>query len=156
VHHFRFRKARQLGEPEDTQLGHFQKASAHYLKALERCPASAITELGPIHNQLGNLYIEIGQAEHAREHYERRIQLAEQTDDYFRAGRARINLSSLYILISKREENSVRQHELLHRARAYAEAALDNFNHYQGRAADDEAKAQQLIEQIEQALNSTE
>jgi len=41
---------------------------------------------------------------------------------------------------------------LLLRAQAYAEAALRDFKTYQGRAAADEANAQQLIAAIEQAL----
>jgi hypothetical protein len=47
-----------------------------------------------------------------------------------------------------------RQRDLLHRAQAYAQAALRDFQHYQGRAAKDEADAQQLLTEIGQALDA--
>ena len=37
-------------------------------------------------------------------------------------------------------------------ARAYAEAALRDYQHYQGRAAKEEANAQRLLDLINQAL----
>jgi hypothetical protein len=45
-----------------------------------------------------------------------------------------------------------RQRDLLHRAQAYAQAALRDFQHYQGRAAKDEARAQQLLARIAEVL----
>ena len=46
------------------------------------------------------------------------------------------------------------QRDLLRRARAYAQAALRDYQHYQGRAAADEADAQGLLADIAQALGS--
>ncbi|MCH7918082.1 MAG: hypothetical protein IIC50_08850, partial [Planctomycetes bacterium] len=51
-----------------------------------------------------------------------------------------------------RESGPTRQRDLLHRAEAYAQAALRDFQHYQGRAAKDEAQVQQLLANIAQAL----
>ena len=57
-----------------------------------------------------------------------------------------------YLRADRRESAPTRQRDLLHRAQAYAQTALSDFNHYQGRAAADEAKATQLLAAIAQAL----
>ncbi|MEI7868690.1 MAG: tetratricopeptide repeat protein [Candidatus Methylumidiphilus sp.] len=152
VQHNRFREARERNEPEAILLKHLQAAEAHYLQALKLCPANAITQLGPLHNQLGNLYREVGQTEQAREHYEKGVQLAEQTGDRYRAGTTRYNMALMYWQSANQQDNPAQRRDLLHRAKAYAEAALRDFQTYQGRAANEEAKAQQLITAIGQAL----
>ncbi|MBI5384595.1 MAG: hypothetical protein HZA90_07880 [Verrucomicrobia bacterium] len=45
-----------------------------------------------------------------------------------------------------------RQRNLLHRAQSNAQAVLRDFQHYKGRAADLEARTQQLLARIAQAL----
>jgi hypothetical protein len=97
----------------------------------------------------------VGQTERAREHYEKRIQLAEQTGDHYRAGATRGNIAIMYLQSAERESASARKRDLLDRARAYAQAALRDYQHYQGRAADLEAEAQQLIDDIDQSLAET-
>lgn len=101
---------------------------------------------------MGNLYQNVGQTERAREHYEKRVQLAEQTGDRYRAGAARYNLALLYGDAAGRAQTPAQQCTLWQCARAYAQAALRDFQHYQGRAAADEARAQRLIDEIGQAL----
>lgn len=150
VHHERVREALNRKEPEETVLHHTQAAEQHYRQALELCPADAVATLGPIHNQLGNLYQKAVQTELAREHYEQATQIAEQIGDRYHAGVVRRNIALMYRSASHRDPT--RRRDLLHRARAYAEAALRDFRHYQGRAADEEDKAQQLIADIDQAL----
>ena len=88
VHHARFDEARQRGEPAAVVLQHAQAAEQHYHQALALCPPSAIADLGPMHNQLGNLYAEVGQIEPAREHYERAAQICEQTGNRYGAGQS--------------------------------------------------------------------
>ncbi len=73
VHHERFNEARGRGEPDETVLRHAQAAEQHYRQALALCPPSAVADLGPMHNQLGSLYAEVGQTEPAREHYEKTL-----------------------------------------------------------------------------------
>ena len=62
----------------------------------------------------------------------------------------------MYVNAADREPGPPRRRDLLHRAQAYAQAALRDFRHYQGRAAADEADAQQLIGAIGQALAAPE
>ena len=136
-------------------LQHIQAAEAHYLQALKLCPANAITDLGPLHNKLGNLYMNIGQTEPARKHYEQCVQVAEQIGDRYSAGQMRYNMALMYEQSADTQDNPNRRRDLLLRAKAYAEAALRDFQSYQGRAAADEAKAQQFIADIDQELTGS-
>ncbi|MFZ4703235.1 MAG: hypothetical protein ACOYMG_24600, partial [Candidatus Methylumidiphilus sp.] len=152
VQHERFDEARSREEPKEVLVKHLQAAETHYLQALKLCPASAITLFGPMHNNLGELYRSVGQTERAREHYEKRVQLAEQTGDRYSAGQTRYNIALMYEQSAEAQDTPARRRDLLLRAKAYAEAALRDYQSYQGRAADREAKAQQLMARIEQAL----
>ena len=152
VQHERFIEALTLDEPEEVLLKHVQAAQARYLEALQLCPANAITQLGPLHNQLGCLYFGVGQTEPAREHFEQYLQICEQTGDHYHAGTTRYNMGQMYKQSANRQDSPARRRDLLYRAKAYAEAALRDFQTYQDRAAADEAKAQHLIAAIEQAL----
>lgn len=152
VHYERFREARQRDEPPETLLRHVQAAEEHYKQALDLCPPSAIAYLAPIHNGLGCLYHEVGQTDLAREHYEKDVQICEQTGDRYGAGQTRENIANMYAQAAGREKTPGRQRDTLLRARAYAQAALRDYQHYEGRAAADEAKAQQLIDDIAQDL----
>lgn len=152
VDYERFKEAHQRGEPNQVILKHAQAAEERYLQALALCPPSAIAILSPIYNQLGNLYEAVGQTERAREHYEKDVQICEQTDDRYGAGRTRFNMALMYRNAYRREATLARQRDLLLRARAYAQAALRDFQHYQGRAADQEARTQRLLEAIDEDL----
>jgi len=152
VHRYRFEESRQRGEPKATVLKHAQTAELYYRQALALCPPTALPDLAPMHNNLGNLYQLISQTELAREQYEIAAQYSEQTGNHYEAGRTRGNMAIMYAEAAEREAAASRQRDLLHRARAYAQAALRDFQHYQGRAADKEAGAQQLLADIAQAL----
>jgi len=152
VHYERFKAARQQRAPAATRLQHAQAAEAHYQQALALCPATAIADLGPIHNQLGILYQEVGQTERAREHYEQAAHYFEQSDNRYYAGNVRENMAIMYKDAAEQAEPPAQQRDLLQRARAYAQAAQRDYQHFQGRAAADEANAQGLIDDIGQAL----
>jgi tetratricopeptide (TPR) repeat protein len=152
VHHKRFDESRERDEPAETIVKHAQAAEQHYLQALALCPTTALTDLGTMHNQFGKLYAEVGQTEPTREHLEKAAQCFEQTDDRYNAGATRFNIALMYLQAAGREATPSRQRELLERAQAYAQAALRDFQHYQGRAAADEAKAQGLLERIHENL----
>ena len=152
VHHERFRESGKQHEPAETALKHGEAAEDQYHLSLALCPPSALTDLGPIHNQLGVLYAEVGQTEQGREHYEKAAQCFEQAGNRYSAGQVRFNMANMCLQAAKREPTPSRQRDLLHRARAYAQAALRDYRHYQGRAAKDEADAQQLLAHIAQAL----
>ena len=108
VHHERFNEARQQGEQQETQLRHAQAAEGHYQQALALCPASALTDLGPMHNQLGVLYQNIGPTERAREQYEEAVQCYEQIGDRYRAGQTRFNMAVMYAQAAGPEQTPAR------------------------------------------------
>ena len=152
VHHNRFREARKRKEPAETLQQHAQAAEAHYLEALQLCPKDALTDLAPIHNQLGNLYVEVGLFDNAREHYELDAQYEEKAGNHFGAGQTRFNMALMYVQAAERKEQPSQQRALLLRALAYAEAALRDYQQYQGRAATEEAETQGILDYINQAL----
>lgn len=141
--------ANKLESLREQLLGHAQAAESHYQEALKLCQPTALSDLGPIHNQLGSLYHAVGQTERAREHYEKAAQLYEQSGNRYNAGGTRLNLAIMYL---QSAEAGGDVGNLLRRAKAYAEAALRDFQHFQGRAADLEAKAQELIDHISALL----
>jgi tetratricopeptide (TPR) repeat protein len=152
VHHERLTESRQRGEPAETVLKHAQAAEQHYRQALALCPSTALADLGLKHQALGALYADVGQTESAREHYEKSVQIFEQTGDRYGAGQTRFNMALMYAQASGRETAPARQRDLLQRAGAYARAALRDFQHYQGRAAAYEARAQGLLKRIDEDL----
>ena len=152
VHHARFDETRRGGVSDEVVLQHAQAAESHYNQALALCPPSAVADLGPMHNALGSLYQEVGQIEPAREHYERAAQYSEQVGNRRNAGSFRYNLAVMYLGAAGRETASARRGDLLRRADAYARASLRDFQHFQGRAAVDEADAQELIDIIAREL----
>ncbi|MFZ1218229.1 MAG: CHAT domain-containing protein [Chthoniobacterales bacterium] len=152
VHHERLTEARQRDEPVDILLRHAQAAETHYLQGLRLCPKNALTSLAPKHGQLGNLYQEFGELDNARKHYEQAALYFEEADNHFKAGQTRFNMALMYVQAAENEDEPTRQRASLLRARAYAEAALRDSKHYQGRAAKDEANAQGLLDHIIQVF----
>jgi tetratricopeptide (TPR) repeat protein len=152
VHHERFLDARKHDEPVETLLGHAQAAEKHYIEALQLCPKDALTDLAPLHTVLGALYAEVGQLDNARDHYEQAAKYYEKAGNRFGAGNTRFNMAVMYLRAAENEDQPSQQRASLLRARAYAEAALRDFQHYQGRAAKGEAQTQGLLDHITQAL----
>jgi len=152
VHHERFNESRQRGQPAEAVLKHAQAAGDHYHQALALCPPSALVNLHCHHYQLGRLYADIEATEPAREHFEKTAQLCERAGDHLYAGLARHSMGIMYLRTFEREATPSRQRDLLRRAQAFAQAALRDFQHYQGRVAKEEAETQRLLAAIAQAL----
>ena len=74
------------------------------------------------------------------------------TGNHYGAGRTRFNLAVMYVQAAVPEASPARRQDLLRRGLAYAQASLRDYQHFQGRAAADEADARGLIELIEGAL----
>lgn len=151
VHYQRFLNARKGQEPVET-MRHAQAAEKHYLDGLRLCPKDAVTQLAPMHSALAILYANVGQLDNARKHYELDAKYEEEAGNRFGAGQTRFNIALMYGRAAGHEDQPSQRRASLIRARAYAEAALRDFQHYQGRATDLEAEAQGLLEEISQAL----
>jgi tetratricopeptide (TPR) repeat protein len=152
VHHERFTAAQRRKDRDEVLLRHAQAAEKHYREALQLCPKDALTDLAPLHFQLGNLYSEVGQIDKAREQFEKAAQYFEKTGQHHNAGTTRYGMAVTYMRAAAREAHAPQQRDYFHRAQAYAEAALRDYQHYQGRAAKDEADAQGLLDHIRQAI----
>jgi tetratricopeptide (TPR) repeat protein len=79
-------------------------------------PKHAITDRGIVHNQLGNICLGAGDIDRALHHYQKAIRYKEQAGDAFGAGQTRYNVAITLF-----------EADRLADARAYAEAALANF-----------------------------
>lgn len=152
VHVYRFLAVRNRQEEPELQLRHARAAEEQLLQALQICPKDAYADLAPVHNTLANLYAAVGQFESARDHYELDAKYEEKVGNHFGAGQTRANMAIMYVRVAEQEEQPSQQRAILLRARAYAEAALRDYQNYQGRAAAEEAKAQNLLNYINQAI----
>jgi hypothetical protein len=152
AHYVRLRDARQNGETTEAGLEHARRAADYYTEALRLCPSNAFGALATIHNGLGVLLAAVGDDEGALRHFEEEVQCEHNAGDRLGAGVARCSVAAMHGAQSSREPDPNRRRDKLLRARAYAEAALRDFQHYQGRAAADEAKAQGLIDRIDRDL----
>jgi len=104
-------------------------------------PATAVTERGITHNQLGVIYRNIGDIDRALHHYQQDIRYCEQGGDIFGAGQTRFNVAIALLDAGRLPD-----------AHAYAEAALANFRTFGDRAADLIQSTEGLIAAIDQAV----
>jgi hypothetical protein len=137
----RFLEAQTAKRPVEELVRHLAEAARLYGQALDMMPATAVTERGIIHNQLGNIYVNTGDINRALHHYQQDIRYCEQTGDIFGASEARRNVAIALRAAGRPSD-----------ARAYAEAALANFRTFGDRAADRIQHCESLIAAIDQAI----
>jgi tetratricopeptide (TPR) repeat protein len=104
-------------------------------------PATAVTERGTIHNQLGIIYRNAGDIDRALYHYQQDIRYCERAGDIFGAGETRANVAMALLAAGRLSD-----------ARAYAEAALANFRTFGDRAADHIQDIERLVANIDQVV----
>lgn len=117
-----------------------RQAETAYQAALELIPADAHADLATGHNMLGQVYRRAGMIDAAANHYAAAVKHYLANDDRFGAGQTRCNMALLYA-----------EHDQFANAKLYAAAALDDFRSYHGRAAADEADAEKLLADIDEA-----
>lgn len=152
VYYARFRETRKLKDPGEMLLRHAESAERLYLEALQLCPKDSLDDLATLHHQIGTLYSNMDELDEARKQYERAVQYYEQMGNHHDAGGTRFNMGVMYTKAALRQEESSQRRVYLVRASAYAQAALRDFQYYEGRAANNEAKAQRLIEAVNMEL----
>jgi tetratricopeptide (TPR) repeat protein len=147
VNQERFKEVRtadqSINVPNDQLTAHLNAALDYYRQALDLLPTDAVDDLMVAHGQMGNVYSITGDLDRALAHYGECIRYAEAGNNFYDAGGYRRNVAL-----------ALAQRGRLDEARLYAQAALRNFQHYQGRAAQDEQDTQQLLAQIERAQAS--
>jgi tetratricopeptide (TPR) repeat protein len=134
----RFKEARESGKPEEELLRHINDAAHSTHQALALLPPDAVDDLAVAHHQLGVIYNNAGDLERALHHYNEGIRYFETAGDFYHAGQNRFNVAVALTQRGRFEE-----------ALLYACAALRNFESYEGRAAEDEQKTRELMEEIE-------
>jgi len=139
----RFRDAQKAKEPEAELLRHLHAALELHFEALELLPANAIEDLQVINNRIGGIYGSAGDTDRALPHLRAAIRYAEARDNAFGAGQIRYNVATFL----------ARQGRLAD-AWDYALAALRNYEPFGTGAAESIQKTQQLVHEIEQALQS--
>jgi tetratricopeptide (TPR) repeat protein len=120
------------------------KAAQMYEAALSALPSTAIRDRGVIHNQLGVVYTMAGRVEKAVQHFQQDIRICEDAGDRFGAGQARFNLAGTLWRAGR-----------LGDARAYAEAALENYRVFGEDAAAQIREAEELISKLDRAEAGT-
>ena len=136
----RFDDASKQGRRKAERLRFLEDSVRCYQKALELFPATATTDLGVTHHQLGMIFLRAGDINRALQHYQQTIKYHEQADDIFRAGQTRENVAIALFQARRFDE-----------ARAYAEAALANYQSFGDRAAGHSQDAERLLATIDQA-----
>lgn len=139
VHYERFKEARSAGQPHAELLAHLNAARRTYHQCLDLFPATAVSELASVHNQLGVLYGEAGQFDAAVRHFQESVRYDEGQGDRHGAGLSRRNVAEALLQLGRFED-----------ALLWAQAALRDFQAYGDRAADQIAQTQQLIADIGQ------
>jgi len=138
-------KASEREGEEQELLGHLNDALGYYQQALGLLPPDAVNDLAGVHNALGLIYKDTGDVGQAVYHWNESVRYLEAAGDFYHAGLAIRNLAAM-----------LTQQERFAEGLAYARAALRDFQHYQGRAADKEEQTRRLIGMIEQQMGEGE
>jgi tetratricopeptide (TPR) repeat protein len=137
----RFNDAR-VGKRPLKELARLLTESARlYEQALATIPQTAVIDRAATHNQLGNIYQNVGDVERALHHYRQCIRYGEEVGDAFGTGLTRYNVAVALLEAGRHSD-----------ARAYAEAALANFQIFGDRAASEIDHAQRLVSTIDQRM----
>jgi tetratricopeptide (TPR) repeat protein len=139
ISYLRFLEARNAGQPDAVLLQHLNATLDGYHQALGLFPADDAEDLATIHNQIGMVYRQGGDARQALGHYQQSIKYKEARGDIYGAGTTRYNITLLLAADG-------RPGDALH----YARAALHDFQRVGPGAAQNTAQTQALITDLEQ------
>ena len=137
----RFKEARAAGKPETELLRYLNDAVQFYSQVLDLLPPNAVNALAVTHNQLGSIYGDAGNFDHALPHFREAIRHHEAQGDLYGAAQTRSNVAIALARAGRFAD-----------AREYALVALRNFETYGDRAADMIEQTRQLLAYIESAL----
>lgn len=137
----RFKDARAAGASEADQLAFLNEAVRHYEEAIRQLPPTAVEDLGVAHNQLGNIYGDVGDFDGAFRHLRESIRYMEKAGNIYNAALTQFNVG-LYLAKAGRFAEA---HE-------YARASKRNYETFGDRAAKEIQDGQKLIDAIEAVL----
>ena len=139
----RFNETHSAKQPEEELLCHINDALRCYQQALDMLPTNAIDDLAVVHNQLGNIYRDADDFNHARLHYLKTIHYREIQGNLYGAAQTHYNVALSHAGTGRFAD-----------ALDYAYAAMRNYETYDDRAAEEMQRTRDLIAQIEQDLKS--
>jgi tetratricopeptide (TPR) repeat protein len=145
IAHKRFNEARATKRPEMKILEHINAALRFYHEALRLLPINAVADLAVVHAQLGNIYGDADDLDRALPHYQDSIRYDEKQNNLYGAAQTRYSVA-WYLALAGRLAN----------ARAYALAALRNFETYGDRAADKIQNTRNLLAEIDRRLTPSQ
>ncbi|HEY0733542.1 MAG TPA: CHAT domain-containing protein [Herpetosiphonaceae bacterium] len=137
----RFKEAYVVNQPHQELIRYLNTALQFYIQGLELLPPNAVSDLAVTHNGLGNIYDKVGNLDLALFHYREAIRYLEVASNFYDAGQARQNVAFALANAGRLDD-----------ALLYAQAALRNFEPYGTGAADKIQKTQQLIADIQAAM----
>jgi tetratricopeptide (TPR) repeat protein len=134
----RFQEVRAAKRPEEELFHHLNDAARLYHQALDLLPPNAVNDLAVTHNQLGNIYKNAGDLDHALPHYREAIRYDEAAGNLYGAATTRRNIAI-----------ALAQTGRLADAMDYARAALRGFSTFGQGATEELQHTQELIRQIQ-------
>lgn len=138
----RFLDARTRDTPEAKLLDYLNTALTGHRQALELLPSDHHDYRSVAHQEIGNIYTDVGDVAQAMHHYQKAIQHSEARGDTYGAGLIRYNIALLLY-------RAGRPGDALH----YARAALTNYRDVGPGANSRIQRAQDLISDLEQAIS---
>ncbi len=141
VAHMRFLDARKAKEPEPHVVRYLNDALRYCLQALELLPHDAVNDLAGAYRQLGTIYEGAGDIDRALPHYRDAISRFEMAGDLYWAA---LTCTNVAVALAKTG--------CFADARAYAVAALRNYETYGERTAAEITETKRLIAGIEELM----
>ena len=134
----RFEEARAARRPSEELARDLAEAAKLCKQALKMHPETAIRARGNVHNTFGLIYENSGDIDRALHHYRQDIRYCEEAGDPYGAGLARSNVAEALLGAGRLAD-----------ARAYAEAALANYQTFGERGATQIQNTERLIAKID-------
>jgi tetratricopeptide (TPR) repeat protein len=141
----RFRQAGAARQPEEGRLRLLSGAEQLYQEALALDPPDHPRDLSADHNQLGNIYAEVGDLDRALTYWRESIRYDEMQGDRYAGAQTRHNIAF-----------TLAQAGRLSDALLYAQAALRGLETFGARGQDESEKTRQLVEAIQQSIETGE
>jgi len=116
-----------------------------YKQALEIFPSNAVDSQATVNFQIGNVYLNAGDFESARSHYDESIRYDEIQDNLQGAAKSRLGIAAIFLMKGR-----------FTYALEYAKAALRNYETYGEGAAEKIQETQELIAHIEKNMQIKE
>ncbi|HEC85117.1 MAG TPA: CHAT domain-containing protein, partial [Thioploca sp.] len=139
----RFDDVRAAGQSEQILLQQINEAVDSYQQALAVLPDNAVNDLAVTHNQLGNIYNDVGDLERALPHYCEAIRYFETAGNLYYAANAHSNVA---FAIALQDANRFPM------AMEHACAAMRHYQSYPQGTEDEIHRTEGLIEDLERLM----